>query len=529
MKKIIFSAICSLWTMVVFAQSPEILWQNSFYLNGNDELTQESGYVAIGAAKSFLNQEDSSLVEVGILSASQQFSKLVVHKIDKWGNTIGYNTISGNSGRCVGQAILTDSSGGYWIAGSTSATGGEVIGSNDDLDIWLVHIDSSLNLIEQIRYENELEQGLNVNFIRTKDRGFLLSHTFRTDTSHTCPHADVQVIKFDEQFNVEWVRELGDHFFPGGEDWDQVKDVCQTKDEGFIFVGNTTSHYQDDGVEENRLWVFKLNPEGEIVWERIFSDLGTGYGSGIEELTDSLFLICGNNYCINCPGTQGNGLNGEAFLMAIDGLGNAVNHKYFGGFYADSFLDMKLLPNGHILLSGQTNSEDGDLSGLHQRGGFDIWIVECYSNWEIYSQWRFGGLEFDYPTDLQVIGNDEFTLVSQTESDDEWYGDVLNNPNKNIIIWTIKIGKRVEYTLGVEEQKLNLVLYPNPTSDVVHVKVPFSLMGAKYNVYNANGQRIMSSVFTSTDSLIDLSNLSSGTYTVSVPQWGWSKSILKEK
>lgn len=525
MKKILFSTILSFWSMLVLAQ-PNMLWQNSFYLNDDDELTQEIGNSDMGPRKSFFNKVDSSLIELGILSLSGQYSRMVIQKIDKSGNTIGFNTISGITGRCDGQAILPDSLGGYWIAGSTSAIGGEVFGNNDDNDIWLVHIDSSLNMIEQIRYENELDQGLIVDFIRTDDRGYLLTQSYRTTSFLTCPYIDVQVIKFDEQFNVEWVRDLGDHFLVDEDGWDQVYDVIQTEDGGYACVGNTESSNQDEGGGGRHVWVFKLNPDGEVVWERMFSELGTSYGFGIEELADGLLFICGKSYCPDCSGAHG---FEDAFLMSMDNLGNAVNLKFFGGYYADSFLEMEMLPNGHILLTGQTNSEDGDLMGMQERGGFDIWIVDCFSNWEICSQWRLGGLGGDYPTDLQVQGNEEFILVSATNSNDEWLGDVLNNPNENSINWTVKIGERVEDALSVKEQEVGIVFFPNPTSDIVHAKVPFSLIGAKYNVINAQGQWIQSSLFTSSDAVIDLSGLPSGLYSIAIPQRGWSKSILKEK
>lgn len=508
------------------AQSQDILWQNSFYINANDEPSEAAGSDPMYVKHSVFDSADSSLILVGGRQTTSEFSYLVIQKIDKSGNTIAFNTIKGDAGNCWGNRIVSDGETGYWIAGVTSAVGGDVIGENGDLDIWFVHIDENLNMIDQIRFEDEFIQGLEMQFIRTADSGYLLAHTFKRDSIQCSPFLDVQVIKFDSQFNVEWEIEKGDHFLVDEKDEDLIKDVIQLADSGYLFVGMTNS---DDSIVENnveRIWTFKLGFDGSTEWEKIYEGLGQGVGYKASILPNDNVVLSGYSNCFNCdPQSEVGGV-----VLEIDSLGNLIRSQLYGGSYPDAFYQLQILPNGHLLLAGFTSSDDGDLISTVSKGGpFDIWVLELFDNWEIYRQWRLGGDQYDYPINMHTLDNDSYILINTTNSNSTWYGDVLNNPNENCIFWTIKIGKRVEDAMGVEEQKLNLVLYPNPTSDVVHVKVPFSLMGAKYNVYNANGQRIMSSVFTSTDSLIDLSNLSSGTYTVSVPQWGWSKSILKEK
>ena len=70
-------------------------------------------------------------------------------------------------------------------------------------------------------------------------------------------------------------------------------------------------------------------------------------------------------------------------------------------------------------------------------------------------------------------------------------------------------------TLGTEETLVdNLILYPNPTKDVLNLGTVGNLNGAFYSVFDITGRRVANAVLNSKS--IDVSNLSSGNYILRV-------------
>jgi len=62
----------------------------------------------------------------------------------------------------------------------------------------------------------------------------------------------------------------------------------------------------------------------------------------------------------------------------------------------------------------------------------------------------------------------------------------------------------------------NVSMYPNPTTNGVTVSVDTINIGAKINVYNLNGQLIITTTASSNDTYIDLSNQINGLYIINL-------------
>ena len=84
--------------------------------------------------------------------------------------------------------------------------------------------------------------------------------------------------------------------------------------------------------------------------------------------------------------------------------------------------------------------------------------------------------------------------------------DVLLNPAIDTF-HTVTEGE----TLSLEDSLVeDLILYPNPTKDVLNLNATYGFENAVYTVFDLNGKRIMNSRFES--NTIDVSNLSTGNY-----------------
>ena len=71
--------------------------------------------------------------------------------------------------------------------------------------------------------------------------------------------------------------------------------------------------------------------------------------------------------------------------------------------------------------------------------------------------------------------------------------------------------------LSVDENKANVVLtYPNPAKEAINVKVGQEYIGAVMELYSIKGQKLRSAVIKDLESVINVADLSSGTYILSL-------------
>ncbi|MBT8302983.1 MAG: VCBS repeat-containing protein [Bacteroidia bacterium] len=85
--------------------------------------------------------------------------------------------------------------------------------------------------------------------------------------------------------------------------------------------------------------------------------------------------------------------------------------------------------------------------------------------------------------------------------------DIIPNPTLNTTL-TVTEG---EYSLSVEEALTDdLIIYPNPTNNILNLSYPEQLQNPVYSVFNISGKRVMNAKLNSNS--IDVSGLSSGNY-----------------
>jgi hypothetical protein len=79
---------------------------------------------------------------------------------------------------------------------------------------------------------------------------------------------------------------------------------------------------------------------------------------------------------------------------------------------------MVLTTDGGILLTGVTDSQDGDVSGLHGFSG-DVWVAKLGATGVIQWQKCFGGVELDYGTAVSTTADGGSIIGAFTSSADQ--------------------------------------------------------------------------------------------------------------
>jgi hypothetical protein len=327
---------------------------------------------------------------------------------------------------------------GYLLFGSTDSNDGDVPSTHGGGDYWVISIDSIGNIIWTKTYGGS-EDEIGTDMKPTPDGGFILFGTTFTQNnsgqvSGNHGGGDFWVVKIDSLGTLQWQKCYG------GSCIDWAREIDGTKDGGYFCIGYTCS---DDGDVTGYhggydIWVVRLNQTGDILWEKTFGGTGIDNGASIHQTEDNGAILGGNigtdNGNINCSFHGG---DFDAWVAKIDSSGKIDWQKCYGGSEIESV--MKIIPttSGGYIFSGETNSNDGDVSGNH--GLQDFWVVKLDQWGNIQWQKCFGGSETDESLIIKESSDGNYFIGGVTYSNN---GDVHGNHSGDSSyddMWVIKI------------------------------------------------------------------------------------------
>jgi gliding motility-associated-like protein len=300
---------------------------------------------------------------------------------------------------------------------------------------------------------------------------------------------DLWILKLDYCGTIQWERSFG------GTGYESARDVVQTADGGYMVLGETNS--TDGGVVAGYggtkdIWLLKISASGTLEWQKRYGGSGLDIGNHIALTADGSFLIAassssndgdirGNHSTgtytdgvlikINASGVlqwskcYGGTKNEELFdievingitflagftnsidgdippnqknydmwLLAIDGNGNKVFSKIYGGSQNDVAYTLCRGADGSLSLAGYTTSTDGDVSGA--KGGQDYWIINVDQRGQLKWQRTMGGTDAEYAKTIMTDNDGSYIIGGVSYSGD---GDITN-PLGEGDFWVIKL------------------------------------------------------------------------------------------
>jgi hypothetical protein len=206
--------------------------------------------------------------------------------------------------------------------------------------------------------------------IKTLDGGFLaVGHATSTDgdVKSNDGGVDAWVVKLDRDGNIEWEKTYG------GSEQESFTDVTPTWD-GFILIGSTTS---DDGDVSNYhggsdMWVVKINNNGILQWQKTLGGSDYEEAREIASAINGVYLITGVTNSNDGDVTGNHGL-GDGWVITIDENGKMLKQKTYGGSNTDVLNTIATRWDGSFVTAGWTDSNDGDVSG--NKGKSDAWVL----------------------------------------------------------------------------------------------------------------------------------------------------------
>lgn len=378
--------------------------------------TMDGGYAILG----FTQSSDGDIADKTNESYDYWVLKFNANHDIQWSKTYG------GSGDDRGEDIVQTSDGGFAVLGYSDSNDGGVTSNAGAQDYWLAKLDSNGNLLWQQSY-GYLGADRGKSILITQDGGFFITGILDVTASGgagntknaSFKHAggDYWALKLNSEGTIEWSK------YYGGSFTDSPFDAIQTTEGDFIIVGSSDSDDVDiaNNIGDYDFWVVKISNSGTIIWEENFGGTQIDEARSIVDSGDGNFLIIGDTRSSDIHISNNLGA-ADLWLIKISPSGNIIWEKTFGGSDFDAGLSIAKATNSNFIISGSSRSADGNLSS--NKGQNDAWLLKIDANGSIIKQNSIGGSAIDFCLSAIELEDNTIIGVGKSSSSD---GDILEN------------------------------------------------------------------------------------------------------
>jgi hypothetical protein len=217
--------------------------------------------------------------------------------------------------------------------------------------------------------------------------------------------------------------------------------MIKLNDGNYLSCGYTDSHNGDFNANHGRLDAFlvKTDNGGNIIWEQTYGGNYDETFYNIIETTNGDIIAVGTSgsdkITIGPTGSnnqQPTGLHGQpgtddVWLVRTNSNGDLIKQLCYGGSGSESTFDLGMSEglliskNGYILFTGETNSNDGDLSNKPHHGDYDGWVVKLdAATFGIVNSVTIGDEQYDALYNINEING--YFLVTGTKATKKYAG-----------------------------------------------------------------------------------------------------------
>ena len=267
------------------------------------------------------------------------------------------------------------------------------------------------------------------NLQQTADGGYILAGQSISNISgnkiENCLGSyDYWVLKLDEIGNIIWQNTIG------GEGSDYLWSIDQTSDGGYIIGGNSDSKISGDKTENSGddfdYWVLKLDGVGNIQWQNTIGGAGLDNLLNVQQTADGGYILGGySDSNISGDKTEDNMGGYDYWIVKLDSAGNIQWQNTIGGNDADNLYNLAMTTDGGYLLAGKSSSSISGDKNENNLGDFDYWVVKLDAGGNIQWQNTIGGNALDTPYSLQqtsdggcIIGGYSRSGISGNKTED---------------------------------------------------------------------------------------------------------------
>ena len=409
----------------------KVEWVKNFGGSGEDTgqsiiQTIDGGYAILG----FSNSLDGDL----------QYKTLEVNdywllKLDAEGN-LQWNQTYGGSKDDRGQSLVQTFDGGYALTGYAMSDDGDGSVNQGFHDNWLLKLDAS-GAIEWEKSFGFSGHDHSYDILQTDDGGFFFTGFLditsaradgNTEKGNTLTRHGVGEFwgtKIDASANLQW------RGYFGGSNNDRSHAVVRSEDGGFVMAGFSESDDFDISSTQGSYdyWLVKIDGQGNFLWERSFGGSGIEISYDIDNTLDGGYVVAGNSFSVD--GDIGN-YKGESdfWLIKVDDFGKLIWERSYGGTGFDAAQAVRSSKDGGYYVVG--NSKSSDLDATSNSGENDIWIIKTDNQGSLIWQQSFGGTGIDFGYDVVEGRDGSVVLVGASQSSD--FPDITSKGKTDLIV-----------------------------------------------------------------------------------------------
>jgi hypothetical protein len=235
-----------------------------------------------------------------------------------------------------------------------------------DFDAWVVKLDFRGDVVWQKTYGGDKVDWI-ISIQQTSDGGYIFAG--HTESFNTGDDADLWVVKLGSRGDVTWQKTYGT---PKADYTHGDSIIQQTSDGGYVLVAKT--YY---GQVDGDIWVLKLNPNGDVVWNKKYVGDSKDTPGSIQQTSDGGFIVAGET------NSFGSG-SSDAWVIKLDSSGDVIWQKTYGGSEPDGAKSIRQTSDGGYIVSGSTESFSFSANSE------DVWILKLSSSGEVVWQMTYG-------------------------------------------------------------------------------------------------------------------------------------------
>ncbi len=224
----------------------------------------------------------------------------------------------------------------------------------------------------------------------------------------------------------------------GGSSYDEGHYIIQTRDGGFIVCGFTISNDGDFTTKDTingDAYIAKYNKSWQLEWAKTYGGTGNDVFNNIAQTYDGGYIATGQTTS-NDGDVSGNHGNNDVWLVKLSASGKIEWQKCFGGSGDDLGEAVVQTFYGGYAVACFVNSNDGNVSGNHNTdGNFDGWFFQVGPKGNLLFQHCYGGSDFDGFFAMVPSYGGSFILYGASSSNN---GDVSGN-HGNGDAWVVKV------------------------------------------------------------------------------------------
>jgi hypothetical protein len=425
---------------------------------GNLITMDENSHLYTGYSNTSSKLSNGGFVSSGSRSWSSGIESLISLCRYQYGGELEWIKFYGDSiNQTIGRVAVEQ------INKNLAVVGGKSTGIPGDTQGFLLITDSVGNELIFREFGGNTSEHL-YSLFPTNDSGYVLGGY--TKSYGTVGKWDHYLVKTDSVGNQEWMEVLGSSFD------DCPAKVIQTADSNYVFCGCWTHYAQGTGFNYSKLYMAKLDQQGDVIWEKEYLEEPVLYGN----LRKVVELPNGDLF------TAGFGGNAEhAYLLRTDAEGNEI--------WMRNITHPSLTEFGIQLI-------------------YDV-IVDN-EGWFVGTGWMLN------PNNSPEPGQDLW--VFRTDS-----------------MGCLVPGCHIVDNVEVHEEEVLVSMYPNPVQDLlsVHLKSGPMPRGAELELYDMQGRRHSTTAVNpgATTYILQLGHLPAGMYVLRCVTGGevvWSGKVVKE-